>query len=384
MLAPAAREAALAALDVDQARLYNNPTLDVGVGTFPVGRLTPPDLDRPYANVPNYGAGLAYTFPLKKRGPRQQRAQQLSFAAHAEVDLAAREATLALASVLGDLATATLREEGMHALVAGGERSLELAEARLRTHFGTPLEVDRLRVELERTRQQVLSVEAESEAALAECAQLLGTRCETFEDAGAARAYLLRWAKESDPSAARLQDRPDLRALDFQIAATRAEGQLAAAEAVPDPTVRLGYLHDRFIVAGNQRNSINLSVSVPLAVFDHGQVRQRAASSARRALIEERTRRVSAAHARIPTLVQRLTLQRTRCGALTETLLPQANAVLHDLEHAVENQLLPLSDVLQARRGVAELLIEEAESCGDAYQASLELLRELPPRGESR
>lgn len=384
-LSPRQREAALAALDVEQARLYDNPTLDLGVGTWPVGGLTPADLDRPYANVPNYGAGVAYTFPVGKRGPRQQRARQLAWAASARVDQQARESTLALAAVLGELATTTLRQQGIAELLAGGERSLELADARLRAHFGTPLEVDRLRVDVERMRQQLLGVEAETQAQLAACTELLGARCESFENASAARDYLEQWLSDSSTaSAAHLRERPDLRALDFEIAASRAEGKLAAAQALPDPTLRLGYMHDRFVISGNQRNSLNLSVSVPLALFDHGQVRERAASASRRALIEQRERSVSAARARIPTLAQRLTLQRERCGSLTSSVLPQARGVLHELEHAVENQLLPLTDVLQARRGVAELLIEEAESCGDAYQAALELMQELPPRGESR
>jgi hypothetical protein len=61
--------------------------------------------------------------------------------------------------------------------------------------------------------------------------------------------------------------------------------------------------------------------------------------------------------------------------------LPQARAVLSDLEKAVENRLLPMSQVIQARRVVSELYIEEADSCGDAYVAALELFREIPAEG---
>jgi cobalt-zinc-cadmium efflux system outer membrane protein len=132
------------------------------------------------------------------------------------------------------------------------------------------------------------------------------------------------------------------------------------------------------VFSGNQRNSLNVSVSLPLPVFDHGQVQQRAAETAARALSAERAQRVAAARARIPVLHQRFELQRRRCKSLDDEILPKAQAVLSSLEQAVENRLIPLTDVIQARRTLSELLIERAESCGDAYAAALELIRETP------
>lgn len=379
-LRPAQREAAVAALQIKQARLFGNPTLDAAWSTLPVGRTTPSDLERPWAQVPSYGVGLNYTFPLGKRGPRLRQAEALAQGAEAQLEVETRENALALASVLGDLATATLRREGMQLLVTGGERAVALARARLDAKFGTPLEVDRLMVDVRRTEQLVLNVEADIQAALAACSALIGGPCQTFADTPAARGYLERWLALPIPGADKLEQRSDLRALDAYVAASHADAALAAAQAIPDPSVRLGYLHDRFVISGNQRNSLNLAFSLPLPLFDHGQVQKRVAETRSRALSEERSQRVAAALARIPVLRQRFELQRSRCQSLDTDVLPKAASVLSSLEQAVENRLIPLTDVIQARRTLTELLIERADSCGDAYAAALELIRETPRR----
>jgi cobalt-zinc-cadmium efflux system outer membrane protein len=189
---------------------------------------------------------------------------------------------------------------------------------------------------------------------------------------------LERWLAPSASAESQLAKRPDLRALDAYVEASRADARLARAEAIPDPTLHLGYLHDRFIISGNQRNSLNVGVSIPLPVFDHGQVHQRAAQLARSGLEAEHDSRIAAARARIPVLRERLELQRERCARLTSEILPKGEAVLRDLDKAAENRLIPVTDVIQARRSVGELLIEKAESCGDAYAAVLELIREIP------
>lgn len=382
-LVAARREVALAESAARQARLLGNPSVDVAWSTIPVGQTTPPDLPNPLASVPSYGVGLGYTFPLAKRAPRRRQADAVAQGARAQLDFSVRDHALALAEVLGGLATATLRREGIADLLAGGQRAVELAEARLASKFGTPLDVDQIRIEVERTSLLLSSAESEIKAGLAACAELVGAPCESFPDAAAARTFLTRWLSAQpvqDPAA--LEQRADLRALRAYSEAAYAERQLAEAERIPDPTLRLGYLHDRFVISGNQRNSLNVAVSMPLPTFDRGQVRRQAAEASRRHLDEERARRLAVATSRIPVLRDRLELSRGRCTRLHDQVLPQARAVLTNLEKAVENRLLPLTQVIQSRRIVSELFIEEAESCGDAYVAALELVRETYSKGD--
>ena len=120
---------------------------------------------------------------------------------------------------------------------------------------------------------------------------------------------------------------------------------------------------------------------MPLPTFDYGQAQKQSAESSSRFLAEERGKRLSVARVRIPVLRQRHELSLQRCQRLSGEIIPKARAVLTNLEKAVENRLLPLTQVIQARRVVSELFIEEAQSCGDAYVAALELVREMPSEG---
>ncbi|MET0285998.1 MAG: TolC family protein [Polyangiales bacterium] len=384
-LASARRELAMARGEAAQARLLGNPSVEAAWSTLPVGQLNPRNLDHPYANVPNYSVGVEYTFPWKKRAPRRERADAIARGVSATLEYSTRDRALALAEVLGGVATATLRREGIADLIAGGRRATEVAEARLRTGFGTPLDVDQLRIDVDRTEQLLSGAESDILENLAACSSLVGMRCERFPDARAARAYLLAWLEHNDaPAAGTLGERADLRALQAYASAASAEGKLADAVKLPDPTVRLGYVHDRFLISGNQLNSLNLSVSVPIAMFDRGQGQKQIAEASHRYLVEERSARLAVANARIPALIDRHALSLSRCQRLDSELIPRARGVLNELEAAVQSRLLPVTQVIQARRVVSELFIEEADSCGDAYRATLELAREIPATGAAQ
>lgn len=372
------RDAAWSDAEVRQRHLYNNPELDASWGTLPLGTTNPTDLQRPWANVPNYGVGLSYTLPVRKRGPRQREASAQARAAHAEVDLTTRLLALELAQVLGELATSTMRREGLLALEESAERSLSLSEARLSTQFGSGLDVDRSRIDVQRVKQQRLGAENDIRQQLAECSHLVLRVCEGFQDGVDARTYLNVWLSLTENQALPLTDRPDLRALEAQAQAAQAAAQLAQAEAIPDPTIRAGYVHDRFLVSGNHRNSLNVSVSIPLPIFDHGQVKQRASERAREQLYEEREGRLDRARRQVVLLTERSKLAQSRCEQLSTDTLPQARNVLQSLERAEASRLVSLAEVIQARRTLSELLLDEADACGDAYQAVLSLLEEAP------
>ncbi len=379
----AALEVDLAEADLRQSRLLPNPTLDLGWGTVPVGTKNPADLPRPLANVPNYSVGLAYTFPAGKRAPQIRRAEALRGAAQARQQAHVRALSLQLAAQLGQLAVVTLRREGVKHLIDDATRAVAVASTRLAGGFGTPLDLDRLRIDLGRTEQLLRSADSDHSATLAACAGLVAMRCEGFSDSEAARAFLAAWISTATAQAGDITERPDLRALSALERAAVAEQRLARARAIPDPTVHLGYMHDRFVIAGNQMNSLNLGLSVTLPLFDRGQGLRDAARARQTRAASERQRRIVASEARAEALMRRVEAQRQRQQALSADLLPRAAAVLAEVERAAETHLVALGDVLQARRTMSELLIEEADSYADAFGAALQLLAELPPRTEA-
>ena len=371
-------EVELAAAEHQQSRLLPNPQLDLGWGTVPIGPLNPPDLTRPLANVPNYAVGLSYTVPVGKRRPRMQRAQALVEASRANHSALTRALSLRFAGLLDQLAVATLHREGVRSLVEDAGRAVDVAEKRLAGGFGTPLDLDRLRIDLSRSEQLLRSAESDLGATLAACSGLVAMRCESFGSSAEARAFLARWIDRAALPRGPLAQRPDLQALAANERAAAAELRLARAQRLPDPTLRLGYLHDRFVIAGNQLNSLNLAVSFPLPIFDHGQAQADAAQARQTRFAAERRRRTAASEVRSQALRERLAAQRARQHALSEEIIPRARSVLSEIERAAETRLLGLGDVLQARRSMSELLLEEAHSYADAFDAYLELLAEFP------
>ncbi len=373
----------VAKAEVQQSQVLPNPTLDGSWGTIPVGDTNPLGLDRPFSQIPNYGVGLSYTFLLGKRGPRQERALAARRGAEAARRQTLREQALDLARVLGQQASVLLRLDGMKGLTREGEEALVLAEARVKAQFGVPLEADRLRIDVERTKQQVHGIEGALQGSLAQCAALIGAPCQAFPSSTEARAFLAAWiAQVSQPTAA-LTERPDVQRLEAEASAAAAERAYANALSIPDPTVRVGYLHDTFVVAGNQLNSLNLSVSVPLPVFDRGQADVERARARQERLNEARSRTLTSARAVIPALRERIDAHLQQQDRLQNEILPRAHQVLDALEKAAENRLVPMTDVLQARRTLSELLIDEATSYHEAFDAAVSLAAELPSARET-
>lgn len=373
----------LARADARQARRLGNPTLDAAWATVPLGETNPSGLETPLSNIPSYSVGLSYTFPLGKRGPRAERADALVEQASRGYAASARARAIELVRILGDLAVATLRLDGLGDLVAGGKGSVALAESRLAGGFATPLEVDRLKIELSRFELQILENEGNAKAALAACATIVGATCRPFESTGAARAWLAAWIDRASRATGAPEDRDDVRALVAGERAAGAEADLARAQKIPDPTIRLGYVYDQFVVSGNQRHSANVSIALPLPLFDHGQAGLDAAEARGRGLGEQRALALASARARVASLRDLLARQRERWATIDAQMLPPARAVVSDVEHAAAARLVPATDLIQARRTLDELLVQEAESFAAGLDAALALLATIPESSDS-
>ena len=366
----------VARADARQARLLGNPVLDATWGTIPVGETNPAGLHSPLTNIPSYSVGASYTFPLGKRGPRRERGDALAEGASYSAEASARNQALDFARLLGRIAVTRLRIDGLRGVVEQQRGVLDIARTRLAQGFGTPLDIDRLEIDLSRTQQQVLVNEAEEQAGLTACAVYAGAPCQAIGSAEDARALVLAWAKRAVDGAPHVEARPDLRALDAFQRASIAEADLARAQAIPDPTVRLGYTYDQFTISGNQESSLNLTVMIPVTIFDHGQAQLQAAEARRARLQSQRALTLRSSNTRIASLRELLRLQQKRQEAIAKTL-PRARAVLDDLQRAANGRLIPFTDVLQARRTLDELLVEEADSYGDSFQTSVDLIAEM-------
>src|SRR6185436_14848967 len=144
-------------------------------------------------------------------------------------------------------------------------------------------------------------------------------------------------------SATALASRPDLQALQAERNRLHAELTLAERQSIPDPVATVGFTHDEFVAAGNQPNSLNVSVAIPLPIFDRGQTE---AVRARRRLATQRSQ---------------LQILSARARLLDEQAVPRARSVVERTEAAFRRGGVGFPEVLLARRAFEELELDRIE-----------------------
>jgi cobalt-zinc-cadmium efflux system outer membrane protein len=234
--------------------------------------------------------------------------------------------------------------------------------------------VDRIEVDHMRLLSRVSEAEVEREAAQRTCALALGSRCPLFDDPGAALDFLERGLSQPPLPATqllRVDDRPDVKALVAERAATSEARLLASRLRIPDPTVALAFTHDRFTVAGNQANSLTVSLGVPLPLFDRGQVAERRAERQVHVLEAAIATRRDGVRAALEAAGRQLELVRARARHLDEQVLPRARSVVARMETAARRGGAAWPDVLLARRTLEELQLERVEVATEGQKLSL-------------
>lgn len=373
-----ALQLALRRAEARQSRLMDNPVADFTAGTLPLGPTNPPNLPDPLRNVPNYQVGLSLRPDLSRRGPRQDRADAAARGAGAQLDAAIRDQALRLLRALGVMAVAGLQLSADQGLAAKAHEALGLARDRVRTGFSPPIDADRAEIEALRLDQLVIADQGRIQAAQADCAALLGLPCAPFPEAAAARSFLETWAARVPGDDLPLSARPDLQALRALRASAQAEVRLARAQLAPDPTLRLGYVYDSFLESGAHQHSLNVSISLPLPLIDRGQAAAEAAAAQAHHLGEQHRLLISASRARIAGLRHALALQQLRRDTLQRQVIPRARAILNDVSRAFAARAVTLTDVIQARRALDDLLLQEADALGEVFQTVVSLIEQTP------
>lgn len=367
-----------------RAALYPNPSLSATWGTIPIGR-------RPnnvaFSDVPNYTLGASQFFEIGKRGPRQDAARAGVEEARLTLRELFRERFLDVLRAIGDQAIASGRAAVLERLVTDSAETLRLQKLRAGRGDVAGLEVDRLEVEHLRLLSSLGEAQAGIEAAAAACALLLGNSCPRLTSLDDSLRYLAAAVPVLDADEKGIARRPDLRALEATERRARAEGLLASRQKIPDPTLSAAVTHDTFTDAGNQPNSVTLSLALPLPVFDRGQpeiarasVRAALAQRQREALAEAARRALWAERRRLDVLSER-----TR--RLDEQAIPMARTTAERVEAAARRGGAALQDVLLARRAMEELQLDRVDVAGQSFATRLEIRRAAgtvpePPAGK--
>jgi len=362
---------------VGASRVWQNPSLGVGLNNISVGRFNQaaPGLTR--ADTLSYSIGVAQTFELGKRGPR-------SDAAKLHRDASAEDYRGTLLGLLTDARAAMTRVAYLAARQQILDESLLSAQSmagltKIRMDRGDVSGVDhsRLVLDSDRVGRDASDNRSDLQDALAQCEALLFAPCQadgTTLDA-AERSAGGRFAADDLNGA--IAARPDLRALSFEQRAAVAEATMYRRNAIPDPTLNVAYTRDHYEAAGAQPYTIGVSASIPLPFFDHGQYQARAADHRAEELsaILQSAQRHAASDAR--SLLIRRGLLQTKLENIQNTALPRSDEVVGSTTTAYERGQISLTDLLIARREHAALKLEEADTRFALFSVENELRRAL-------
>lgn len=376
---------ASAQADLTRSHLLPNPEADLSWNTLPIGPTNPPGLSR-LGDVPNYNIGLSELIELGKRGPRQDAARATLSATALDSLASLRARTYDVLDRAAEVATSEVRLSQLEALAADAAKLSELQRARQQHGDSAGLDVDRALLEEEQLETSLGEERAHLSDALLNCTRTAGLPCEPFGSRDTAAAFLSsRLSHAPAAAASTLEARPDLRSLQAQEQSAQASLSLARHRWLPDPTVRLGYVRDQFVVSGNQKDSFFVGLSVPLTFFDHGQADAAAASASLESARQTRELLHAQAQRDVTTITSQLQAVQERRTHLRDQTLPLAENVVKRLDAAVRAGGSSLQDLILARRSYSELLLRAADLDLTAFHLTLELDRaraagpEAPP-----
>lgn len=373
----ASARVAQASAQVGASRLWQNPTLDVGLSNVSVGRFNRPPSGGSRADTLAYSVGLSQTFELGKRGPRSE-------AAKLHREASAEEYRSTLLGLVSDARLAMTRVAYLGARQRILEDSLLSAQSmalltKIRMDRGDVSGVDhaRLVLDADRVERDVADNRSDLQDALANCEATLfapcladGTTLDAAEKSAGGQFV-------TDDLNGAIAGRPDLRALRFEEQAAVVEGTLHRRSIIPDPTLAVSYTRDYYEASGAQPYTVGISAAIPLPFFDHGQYQ--ALASERRAeelsAVVQSAQRHAASDAR-SLLIRRHVLQ-SKLENIQNAALPRSKEVVGSTTTAYERGQISMTDLLIARREHASLLLEEADTRFALFGVENDLRRAL-------
>jgi cobalt-zinc-cadmium efflux system outer membrane protein len=362
--------------EIGQSRVWQNPTLDLGLNNIAVGRLNRSSPPPSRADTMAYSVGVSQTIELGKRGPRVQ-------AAKLRRDASSEEYRSTLLGLVSDARAAMTRVAYLgsrqHILEDGLASAQSMADlTKIRLDRGDVSGVDhaRLLLDVERVQRDVADNQSDLEDALADCEALLFAPCradaatlDSAEKSAGQTAY-------QDLDAA-IAGRPDLRALRLQQQAAVVDATMHRRSAIPDPTIGVAFTRDYYEAAGATPYSLGVSASIPLPFFDHGQYQALEADHRAEELtsVLQSTQRHAASDARSLVIRRRVLLG--KLDNIQRAALPRSKEVVDSTTVAYQRGQISLTDLLIARREHASLLLEEADTRFALFNIENDLRRAL-------
>jgi cobalt-zinc-cadmium efflux system outer membrane protein len=268
-----------AELDVVAARVYPNPTLSYSLGNLVLGKgnsqadpITGAVVNPTFFSQPVQSVGVTQVLDIwSKRGARSRVAEEGVTKRRLLTEDALREIVYAVRSAFADLSREQGERELAMTMATRYAETVRLSQSRYRA--GDISEADLRKIELEGTKYQNAVIDADSEWAVSrgKLAALMGLPSvrelpERVVDPEARPVFdAARLVADA------LERRPDLRAAGASRVVAEAEVAAARREVYPDFELGAQYTHSDFTISGDNPNTLGLSLSLPLPIFDRNK-----------------------------------------------------------------------------------------------------------------
>jgi cobalt-zinc-cadmium efflux system outer membrane protein len=271
-----------AELDVVAARIYPNPQVQYNLGNLVLGAPNPqnqgmpgvPPVESGFFGQPVQSIGVSEVVDVwAKRSTHIRQANRGVEHRRLVVEDALREIVFAVRSAFADVLREQSERQLAHDFADRYRETIRVSQARYKA--GDISEADLRKIELEGLKYQndVIDADMQLDVARGKLAALLalpsgrdlpGERL--VEPEGERPRF-----EVGTLTARALEHRPDLRAAGA--ARTLAESEIEAArrDAYPDINLGVTYTHSSFQVSGDNPNTLALTLSLPLPVFDRNQ-----------------------------------------------------------------------------------------------------------------
>lgn len=368
---------AQASARVDGSRVWQNPTLGLGVNSLSVGRFNRVEPGLKRSDVYSYSVGLSQTFELGKRGPRSEAAKLHRAASSEEYRsellglITDARAAMTRVAYLGE------RQQLLQGTLLSAQSMADLTKIRLDRGDVSGVDYSRLVLESDRVGRDVADNRSDLQDALADCEALLFAPCLADGATLAMGEQSVSGGFASTQLENAIAERPDLRALRYERRAAQAESKLFRRNAIPDPTVGVSFTRDFNEVAGSQPYTLGVTANIPIPLFDRGQYLSREAdrrADELSAVVQSAERNVASGARSL--LIRRGVLQ-VKLENLQKSALPRSTEVVTSTTTAYERGQISMTDLLIVRREHASLLLEEADTRFELFNVENALRRAL-------
>jgi cobalt-zinc-cadmium efflux system outer membrane protein len=346
--------AARIAVDISRARLEQaglrpNPRLELGARS-----------DVLFGNEGEYevSAGWTQDFPIAGRLLREKELARVDVAlAEAEVASAEAQQDRAVADAAYRLYVLDRREEGVRRIILSERGLVDTVRSRFKAAEVSEMDVNTVRLDLQRRAQEQATLQAERDTTLAELNTLLGRAASTPLAVGAPPPALRDWPSLAQLQRFALAHRPDWHRALLGIDRAAAELALARAQRWEDWSLTVGVAQDRQVLtdlpAQDPGRTVGVSVSIPLPLHNSGAGRlteARLVGDQAQAQLE--ALRISIDNEVASAFAQAHALQDAL--VLAEQALPLGERNVHLARLGYSQGLIPVFEVVQAQRQQSE------------------------------